>query len=158
MSDLKKRGYEMTKTESVQKEMIAAMKAKDKERKESLTLLLSALKAKAKDKREALTEEEENAIILKEIKQTKETMESAPADRTDIIEQCKNRLAVYDAFAPKFMDEAEIEKLIDETIAELGLSEPLQPMAKGKIMKTLMPKVKGKADGGLVNQLVMKRF
>lgn len=148
----------MTKTETVQKEMIAAMKAKDKERKESLTLLLSALKAKAKDKREALTEEEENAIILKEIKQTKETMESAPADRTDIIEQCEHRLAVYDAFAPKFMDEAEINKVIDEVLAELEMEAPLPPMAKGKIMKALMPRVKGKADGGLVNALVMKRF
>ncbi len=148
----------MTKTESVQKEMIAAMKAKDKERKESLTLLLSALKAKAKDKREALSEEEENAIVLKEIKQTRETLESAPSDRTDIIEQCENRLAVYEAFAPQFMDEAEIEKVIDETMAELGLSAPLQPMDKGKIMKVLMPKVKGKADGKLVNNLVMKRF
>lgn len=148
----------MTKTESVQKEMIAAMKAKDKERKESLTLLLSALKAKAKDKREALTAEEEDAIILKELKQTKETLECAPADRTDIIEQCEHRIAVYNEFAPKFMDEEEINAVIDQVIADLGLTAPLQPMAKGKIMKQLMPKVKGKADGGLVNQLVMKRF
>ena len=148
----------MTKTEAVQKEMIAAMKAKDKERKESLTLLLSALKAKAKDKREALTEEEENTIILKEIKQTKETLETAPADRDDIIEQCKNRIAVYEAFAPQFMSEDEINALIDKVLADLGLSAPLELMAKGKIMKQLMPQVKGKADGGLVNQLVMKRF
>lgn len=148
----------MTKTEAVQKEMIAAMKAKDKERKESLTLLLSALKAKAKDKREALTAEEENAIILREIKQTKETLESAPADRTDIIGQCENRIAVLNEFAPQFMDAAEIDAIIDAVLAELGLSAPLAPMAKGQIMKALMPKVKGKADGGLVNQLVTKRF
>lgn len=148
----------MTKTEEVQKEMIAAMKAKEKERKESLTLLLSALKAKAKDKKEALTEEEENAIIVKEIKQTRETLESAPADRTDIIEQCKNRIAVLEAFAPQFMGEDEINALIDQVIAKLGLGMPLQPMAKGQIMKALMPQVKGKADGALVNQLVMKRF
>lgn len=148
----------MTKTETVQKEMIAAMKAKDKERKESLTLLLSALKAKAKDKREELTEEEENTIILKEIKQTKETLETAPADRTDIIEQCEKRIAVYEAFAPQFMGEDEINAIIDKVLADLGLAAPLEPMAKGKIMKQLMPQVKGKADGGLVNQLVMKRF
>lgn len=148
----------MTKTEQIQKEMISAMKAHDKERKESLTLLLSALKAKAKDKREALTPDEEDAIILKEIKQTKETKESAPADREDIISQCDNRLAVYDEFAPKFMDENEINSVIDEVMAELELTPPLEPMAKGKIMKVLMPRVKGKADGGLVNQLVMQRF
>ena len=148
----------MTKTEAVQKEMIAAMKAKDKEKKESLTLLLSALKAKAKDKREELTEDEENTIILKEIKQTKETMESAPADRTDIIDQCKNRIAVYEVFAPQFMGEDEINAVIDEVLNELGLSAPFEPMAKGKIMKPLMPKVKRTADGGLVNQRVMKRL
>ncbi len=148
----------MTKTEEVQKAMIAAMKAREKERKESLTLLLSALKAKAKDKKEALTEEEENTIIIKEIKQTKETLESAPADRTDIIEQCENRIAVLNEFAPQFMDAAAIAVIIDKVIAELGLTPPLAPMDKGKIMKSLMPQVKGKADGALVNRLVMERF
>lgn len=148
----------MTKTEEVQKAMIAAMKAREKERKESLTLLLSALKAKAKDKKEALTEEEENAIIVKEIKQTKETLESAPADRADIISQCENRIAVLNEFAPQFMGEGEINALIDQILAELGLKTPLAPMDKGKIMKSLMARVKGKADGALVNRLVMERF
>jgi len=74
----------MSKTKEVQQQMMAATKAKDAERKAVLSLLLSALKAKAKDKREDLTEEEENAIIQKEIKQTRETMEAAPADRDDI--------------------------------------------------------------------------
>ena len=147
----------MSKTESVQKEMIAAMKAKDKERKESLTLLLSALKAKAKDKKAPLTEEEEDAIILREIKQTKETLASAPGDRLDIIGQAEERIKVLEEFAPVFMDEAEINKVIDEVLAELDIKE-LNPMAKGKVMKVLMPKVKGKADGGLVNQLLMKRL
>ncbi|MEG0999200.1 MAG: GatB/YqeY domain-containing protein [Clostridiales bacterium] len=147
----------MTKTETVQKEMIAAMKAKDKPRKESLTLLLSALKAKAKDKREPLTEEEENAIIVKEIKQTKETLETAPADRTDIIDQANQRIEVLNEFAPTFMGEDEINKVIDSILAELGLDAPT-PMDKGKIMKKLMPQVKGKADGGMVNQLLMQRL
>ncbi|MEG2639520.1 MAG: GatB/YqeY domain-containing protein [Clostridiales bacterium] len=147
----------MTKTETVQKEMIAAMKAKDKPRKESLTLLLSALKAKAKDKREPLTEEEENAIIVKEIKQTKETLETAPADRTDIIDQANQRIEVLNEFAPTFMGEDEINKVIDSILVELGLDAPT-PMDKGKIMKKLMPQVKGKADGGMVNQLLMQRL
>lgn len=147
----------MTKTETVQKEMIAAMKAKNKERKESLTLLLSALKAKAKDKREPLTEEEENTIILKEIKQTKETLESAPSDREDIISQCKDRIAVLEEFAPQFMSAEEINGIIDEILKDLGLEQPT-PMDKGKIMKSLMPKVKGKADGKMVNDLLMQRM
>ncbi len=147
----------MSKTEAVQKEMIAAMKAKDKERKESLTLLLSALKAKAKDKQAPLTEEEENTIILKEIKQTKETMDSAPSDRTDIITQAQERIKVLEAFAPTFLEEKEIQEIIEGVLVELGLTSP-QPMDKGKIMKVLMPKVKGKADGSLVNRLLMERM
>ena len=67
----------MSKTQEVQKEMVEAMKAKDAQRKETLSLLLSALKAKAKDKREELTEEEENTIILKEIKQAEESLAGA---------------------------------------------------------------------------------
>lgn len=147
----------MSKTEAVQKEMIAAMKAKDKERKESLTLLLSALKAKAKDKQAPLTEEEENTIILKEIKQTKETMDSAPSDRTDIITQAQERIKVLEEFAPTFLEEKEIQEIIEGVLTELGLTSP-QPMDKGKIMKVLMPKVKGKADGSLVNRLLMERM
>lgn len=69
----------MSMTKEVQQQMMAATKAKDAERKAALSLLLSALKAKAKDKRADLTEEEENAIIQKEIKQTREAMEAAPA-------------------------------------------------------------------------------
>ncbi|MEE0776484.1 MAG: GatB/YqeY domain-containing protein [Bacillota bacterium] len=147
----------MSKTETVQKEMVAAMKNKDKERKESLTLLLSALKAKAKDKQAPLTEEEEDAIIMKEIKQTTETLESAPSDREDIIKQSKDRLAVLREFAPSFMGEDEINAIIDQVLAELGLKNPT-PMNKGVIMKKLMPQVKGKAEGSVVNQLVMKRL
>ena len=78
----------MSKADEVRKAMVAAMKAKDKERKDSLSMLLSALKNKAIDKREDLTEAEENEVVLKEIKQTKETLEMTPADRTDIIEEC----------------------------------------------------------------------
>lgn len=76
----------MSKTKEVQEQMMAATKAKDAERKAALSLLLSALKAKAKDKRADLTEEEENAIIQKEIKQTRETMDAVPADRDTFAE------------------------------------------------------------------------
>lgn len=81
---------------------------------------------------------------MKEIKQTKETLELTPADRTDIIEECKKRLAVLEAYAPKMMDEDEIEAIIQATLAELGIDAPTSK-DKGRIMKTLMPKVKGKA-------------
>ena len=135
--------------------MMAAMKSGEKERKNALSLLLAALKQKQIDKRAELTEEEENAIILKEIKQTQESIDTAPADRTDIIEECKTKIAVYQEFAPKMMDEAEIRKVVETVIAGLNLSE-VTPKEKGLIMKQLMPQVKGRADGGLVNKIVQE--
>ena len=133
--------------------MVAAMKARDKDRKDSLSALLSALKNKAIDKRADLTEEEENQVILKEIKQTQETLELTPPDRTDIIEECKSRIAVLQEFAPHMMDEAEIRAVAAEVLAGLGIETPTAK-DKGKIMKELMPRVKGKADGKLVNEVI----
>lgn len=143
----------MSKIEEVRSAMVAAMKAGEKETKESLSLLLSALKNKAIDKRADLTEEEETQVILKEIKQTKETLELTPADRTDIIDECTKRLAVLEKYAPKMMAEEEIKSIVTGVLSDLGLDAPTIK-DKGKIMKELMPKVKGKADGKLVNSIV----
>ena len=145
----------MSKIDEVRAEMVAAMKNKDKERKDTLSMLLAALKNKAIDKREDLTEAEENEVIKKEIKQTQETKDLAPADRADIVEECEKRLAVLREFAPEEMSEEAIRKEINEVLAGLGIVTPTVK-DKGKIMKELMPRVKGKADGALVNRLVEK--
>ena len=147
----------MSKIDVVRKAMVEAMKAKDKARKDSLSMLLSALKNAEIDKREPLTEEEENAIVKKEIKQTKETLEMTPADRAEIIAECRARIAVLEEFAPKMMDEEEIKTVISSVLSDLELTTPTAK-DKGKIMKELMPKVKGKADGKLVNELVSTFF
>lgn len=144
----------MSKIDEVRADMVKAMKAGDKESKETLSMLLAALKNKAIDKRSDLTAEEETQVILKEIKQTKETLEMTPADRTEIINECNKRLAVLEQYAPKMMDEAEIRTVIDATLSEVGIEAPTAK-DKGKIMKVLMPKVKGKADGKLVNDILM---
>ena len=143
----------MSKTDEVRKAMVDAMKAKDKDTKDTLSLLLAALKNKAIDKRADLTEEEEVQVILKEIKQTKESLEMTPSDRTDMIEECKRRLAVLETFAPKMMDADEIKAVVESVLSELGITAP-SAKDKGRIMKELMPKVKGKADGKLVNEIV----
>ena len=143
----------MSMIEKVRAEMVAAMKNKEKERKESLSMLLSALKNKAIDKRADLTEEEESQVILKEIKQLKETLETTPADRTDLIEECQKRLSVIEEYAPKMMSDDEIRAVVNEVLSELGIDAPTAK-DKGKIMKELMPRVKGKADGKAVNAIV----
>lgn len=147
----------MSKIDTVRAAMMQAMKDKDKVRKDALSLLLSALKNKAIDKRADLTEDEENAVIFREIKQAQETIDTTPADRVQTIEEAKLRMSVYSEFVPKLMGEDEIREVIAEVLAELAIEKPTAK-EKGKIMKTLMPRVKGKADGSLVNQVLGSFF
>ena len=147
----------MSKIDTVRAAMMQAMKDKNKERKDALSLLLAALKSTQIDKRADLTEEEENAVIFREIKQAQETVDTTPADRTQIVEEAKLRIQVYSEFVPKLMNEEEIRKVITEVLAELQIEAPTAK-DKGRIMKTLMPRVKGKADGGLVNQVLSSFF
>lgn len=141
----------MTKIETVRAAMVAAMKAQDKPRKNALSMLLSALKNAEIDKREPLTEDEANVVVKKEIKQTQETYDTAPADRQDIRDEAAVRLAVYKEFAPADMTADQIREVIAQVLAELNIEVPTAK-DKGAIMKVLMPRVKGKADGKVVNE------
>lgn len=143
----------MSKIELVRAAMVEAMKAKDKDRKDSLSMLLSALKNAEIDKRSPLTEDEANAVIKKELKQTKETMDTAPADRTDIIEEARKRMEVYQEFAPADLTVDQITEIINGVLKELDIEAPTAK-DKGRIMKVLMPLVKGKADGKVVNEVL----
>lgn len=141
----------MTKIETVRAAMVAAMKAQDKPRKNALSMLLSALKNAEIDKREPLTEDEANVVVKKEIKQTQETYDTAPADRQNIRDEAAVRLAVYKEFAPADMSAEQIREVIAQVLAELNIEAPTAK-DKGAIMKVLMPRVKGKADGKVVNE------
>lgn len=143
----------MSKIDIVRAAMMQAMKDKDKDRKDACSALLNALKNAAIDKREDLTEEEENAIVKKEIKLLQESIDTAPADRTDIREEAQKRINVLKDFAPEDMSAEQITEVIREVLAELGIETPTSK-DKGAIMKVLMPRVKGKADGKLVNSLL----
>ena len=143
----------MTKTELIKEKMIEALKAHDKETKESLSMLLQALQKAAKEKREELTEAEENVVILKEIKQAQETIESCPVERTDIMGFMLTRINLYEQFAPRQMNKEAIQEIVNGVIKELGIDNPTKK-DKSKIMKNLMPKVKGQADGKDVNTVV----
>lgn len=143
------------KIEILRNEMIKAMKNKDKRRKDALSMLLTALKNAEIDARGALDETQENVVIKKEMKQLQETYDSAPDYRNDIKEDAEFRISVCKEFLPEDMTEDQIMNVINETLKELGIENP-SGKDKGVIMKNLMPKVKGKADGKLVNQMIMK--
>ena len=151
--------------EIVREKMVAAMKAKDEKQKTVYKYLLDQLMKAEKAKQTAtnpnpvLSEAEEVAVIQSLIKQTKggidKTMAEAekkginPADLAEFVAEREFELKLYSEFVPAEMTAEEIQKVIEETAAELTT-----PINKGMLMKNLMPKVKGKADGKLVSNLV----
>ena len=137
--------------EQLQKDMIAAMKAKDKTRKDAISALISAIKKVAIDEgcREDIKEELVNRVILKELKTVKEQLDSCPADRTDLLEDYQARYDIMNEYAPAMMSAEEVKAFITEKYAEVVASKN-----KGMIMKNVMPELKGKADGKVINEVV----
>lgn len=135
----------------LQAAMIAAMKAKDKERKDSISILVSAAKKAAIDAgcREDIPEDMVNQAILKELKSVKEQIETCPTDRTELLESYRRRQAVMEEFAPKMLSAEEVKELITSKFPDAVASGN-----KGQIMKVVMPELKGKADGKVVQQVV----
>lgn len=143
----------MAMTDQVRQAMVAAMKAKDKDRKDALSAMLTALKNVEINERKTLTDDEAYAVIKKELKQLKETYDMCPADHVEVREATQKRIDIFKEFVPADMDEAQIKAVIEEVLKELSIEKPTGK-DKGAIMKVLMPKVKGKADGKLVNQVL----
>lgn len=141
----------MMQMEQLQKDMIAAMKAKDKTRKDAISALISAIKKVAIDEgcREDIKEELVNRVILKELKTVKEQLDSCPADRTDLLEDYQARYDIMNEYAPAMMSAEEVKAFITEKFAEVVASKN-----KGMIMKNVMPELKGKADGKVINEVV----
>lgn len=137
--------------ETLQKDMIAAMKAKEKERKDAISSVISAVKKVAIDEgcRDDIKEELVDRVILKELKTVKEQIDSCPADRTDLIEEYQARYDVISEYAPKLLSPEEVRDLIMEQFAEV-----IATKNKGMIMKNVMPVLKGKADGKVINEVV----
>ena len=137
--------------ETLQKDMIAAMKARDKERKDSISSLVSAVKKVGIDNgcRDNIPEDIVDSVILKEIKSVKEQIDTCPADRIDLLEQYKARYDVFNEYAPKLLSEDEVRDILTTKFADV-----IATKNKGQIMKTVMAELKGKADGKVINQVV----
>ena len=147
----------MALMDDVRAGMMAAMKNKDKVRKDALSALLAAMKSKMIDNKGVLTDDDAIAVVAREIKQLKETMDTAPESYVEVKEECAAKIAVLSEFMPKQMDVEEIKEVIRGVLATLGLEKP-EARQKGIIMKNLMPLVKGKADGKLVNEVLATFF
>lgn len=139
------------KIDDLRKDMVDAMKAKDKEKKDAISSLIDAIKKVAIDEgtRDNITDELVNRVVLKELKACKEQIDSCPADRQELLIEYKNREAYIKAYAPELLDKDAIMKIINEKYSDVVATKN-----KGQIMKSIMPEFKGKADGKLINEIV----
>ena len=139
------------KLKDLQDAMIAAMKAKDKARKDSISALVSAVKKAGIDAgcRDDIPEDMVSQVILKELKSVKEQIATCPASSEDLLAEYKARYEVMTEFAPKLLSAEEVKEILTSKFAEV-----LATKNKGMIMKTVMGELKGKADGKVINQVV----
>lgn len=137
----------------LQDDMIAAMKARDKVRKDAISTLVSAAKKVAIDEgcRDDIKEELVDRVILKEIKSVKEQLDTCPESREDLRAEYQARYDIFMEYAPQMMSAEEVESFITERFAEVLASKN-----KGLIMKNVMPELKGKAEGSVINQVVAR--
>ena len=146
----------MSMTKEIRTKMTDALKAGDKDTKNVYSAILNALTNKAKELLVAeLSPEQEIEVIQKLVKQNKESIDTCPADRTEMLATLNFERNILLLYMPKQMDKAEIEAVIRGVLSDLGIETPTGK-DKGRIMKNLMPLVKGKADGKLVNEVLAK--
>lgn len=146
----------MTLIESLMKDMKAAMKAQDKETLTTIRSLKAAVMYYKIKQGHELTPEDELTVLARAIKMRKESLEEfKKGGREDLVEQTEHELAIIAKYMPKQLSETELEQVIIETISEVGASGKQD---FGKVMKVLMPKIKGKADGKLASEILKKKL
>jgi len=139
--------------EQLRSDMVAAMKARDKDRKDAISALVSAVKKAAIDGgcRDNVPSELVDRVILKELKTVKEQIDACPESRQELRAEYQKRYDVIAEYAPQMMSADEINAYISEHFAEVAATKN-----KGQIMKAVMGELKGKADGKVINEVVAK--
>lgn len=142
--------------ETLREQMITAMKVGNKLKKEVLSSVLSTAKNMAIEKgcKDNISEYIINAAILKELKTANEMLDTCPSDRLEQLKEFTLRIEILKEIAPKMMDKEEIEKFVIQIAGENNIE--LISKNKGQLMKLIMPKLKGKTDGKLVNNVVQE--
>jgi uncharacterized protein len=146
----------MSLLERLNDDMKQAMKNKEKEKLSVIRMVKASLQNEAIKLGRELTEEDELTIISRELKQRKDSLhEFEQADRQDLVDKIQNELALLEIYMPEQLTEEELTEIVKEAIAEVQASSKAD---MGKVMASIMPKVKGKADGSLVNKLVLQNL
>ena len=120
-----------------------AMKEKDEVRKGVCSLLISAIALAEKESGKVLEKDEELVFVQKELKQTKEELESIPDSRPELKEKAQQKIAIIESYLPKQMSDDEIREALEKIIAEKGLDHTKK--SQGQVMKAMMAEYKGKA-------------
>ncbi|MFS8185520.1 GatB/YqeY domain-containing protein [Rossellomorea marisflavi] len=138
-------------------DMKQAMKNKEKEKLSVIRMLKASLQNEAiKFGKQQLSEDEELTVLSREVKQRKDSLqEFQSAGRDDLVEKLQAELTYVEIYMPKQLTEEEVSAIVQETVAEVGASSKAD---MGRVMGAIMPKVKGKADGALVNKLVLQHL
>lgn len=146
----------MSLSERLNDDMKAAMRNKDKFRLSVIRMVRSSVKNMEIDQRKTLTDNEILDILNRELKQRKDSLhEFEKAGRDDLVQSLQAEIAIIAEYLPEQLSEEEIATIVKDTIQETGASSRSDI---GKVMAALMPKVKGRADGKLVNQLVQQNL
>jgi uncharacterized protein YqeY len=142
----------MTLEEQLRLDMADAMRAGDNEKRDTLRLLLAAIKQVEVDGQQSLDNAGVQTVLAKQAKQRRESIaDYERAGRTDIADREKAELVIIESYLPQMMSREEITEIATQTIADLGADGPKDT---GRVMGSLMPQVKGKADGRLVSEIV----
>ena len=142
----------MTLNEQLTQDLKTAMKAKDKNQLNVVRMIKTALKNAEIAKNAALTPDEELSVLSTELKQRRESLvEFEKGQRADLVAQIKEEIKIVQNYMPKQLSEAEVQAIVKETITDVHATSPAQ---MGAVMAKIMPKVKGRADGAMINRLV----
>jgi len=144
----------MSLSERLNEDMKQAMKSQDKFKLSVIRMIRSSIKNAEIDRRKTLDDNEVLDVLSREIKQRKDSLqEFEKAGRDDLVDNLKKEIAIIAEYMPQPLSEEELKAIVQQTIQETGASSKAD---MGKVMSALMPKVKGRADGKLVNQMVQQ--
>ncbi|MEY8733571.1 GatB/YqeY domain-containing protein [Peribacillus frigoritolerans] len=146
----------MSLLERLNNDMKQAMKNKEKDKLSVIRMLKASIQNEALKQRQDLTDDEELTVLSRELKQRKDSLqEFENAGRSDFVDKVRTELVYVEAYMPQQLSEEDISKIVNETILEVNATSKAD---MGRVMGALMPKVKGKADGSLVNKLVQQHL
>lgn len=144
----------MSLKEKLMQDLKSAMKNKDKKRKDTITLVRASIKQKEVDERVELEDEDILEIISKQVKERRASIEEfKKAGRDDLVAETEEEINILLDYLPEQLSEEELEEMVREIISENNITEKKQI---GLIMKEIMPKIKGRADGKMVNKIVAR--